>query len=228
MNTEQCMKLMEALEVGCQSQEVFWECISELWALRPEARAEQPALPALKAKKAKKVKGPPAEGAVAAEPALPPKAPSAWNHLVSQTVTEMRKSGWESWTTVQGVVWPASKWALVKNKKGVESEAWVYDGGEHDGKQPSPALGGMLRASYLKTQSDPAAMAKALAYHAKLAEKRESSAATSDAEGGAKKGGRPKMTEEQKAAAKLKREAKKAEAAALAPIQGLQGGWAEE
>jgi hypothetical protein len=111
------------------------------------------------------------------------------------------------------------------------SEQYVYDGGEHDGKQPSPALGGMVRASALKAQSDPMAKAKAEAYKAKLAEKRSvgsASASPSDAEGVAlKKAGRPKMTDEQKAAAKAKRDAKKA-AEAVPSVAGLQGGWAEE
>ena len=160
-----------------------------------------------KAKKGKK--------AEAAEALKPSKAPSAWNQLVAQTVAEMRQSGWESWTDLKGVAWPASKRALVKDKSGALSEAWVYDGGDHDGKPPSPSLGGMVRASCLKAQSDPEAMAKAMAYHAKLAERRESSSASvsgaSTAE--APKKGRAKLTEEQKAAAAAKRAAKKAEAA---------------
>ena len=174
-------------------------------------------------KKAKKAEA--AEGG--SEEGKPAKEPSAWNILVSQTVAEMKQSGWESWTTVEGVVWPGSRVGPVKDKKGAETgaEQFVYDGGEHDGKPPSPALGGMVRASYLKAQSDPAHAAKAAAYRAKLAEKRSNASTGSgtkeepvaDApEAGKKAGGRPKMTEEQKAAAKAKREAKKAaEAAAV-------------
>jgi hypothetical protein len=83
----------------------------------------------------------------------------------------------------------------------------------------------MVRASFLKAQSDPAAAEKARAYHAKLAEKRSASASTgsgereepvADAEGAPvakKSAGRPRMTDEQKAAAKVK---KAAEAAAKA------------
>ena len=153
------------------------------------------------------------------------KAPSAWNTLVASTVAEMKQSGWESWTDLKGVSWPASRRGMVKDKSGAEREAFVFEGGEHDGKEPSPALGGMVRASFLKAQSDPAAAEKARAYHAKLAEKRSASASTgsgereepvADAEGApvAKKSGRPKMTDEQKAAAKVKREAKKAAEAA--------------
>jgi hypothetical protein len=146
------------------------------------------------------------------------KEPNAWNILVTQTVAEMKQSGWTTWTTVEGVLWHGSRLAAVKDKKGAESEQYVYDGGEHDGKQPSPSLGGMVRASYLKQQNDPVAKAKAAAYRAKLAEKRSSGSTGSaareepvaDAPEAGKKGGRPKMTEEQKAAAKVKRDAKKA------------------
>ena len=155
------------------------------------------------------------------------KEPTAWNVLVTQTVAEMKQSGWESWTDLKGTVWPGSRMGPVKDKKGAETgaEQYVYDGGEHDGKPPSPALGGMVRASYLKAQTDPEAKAKAEKYHAKLAEKRSNASTGSgareepvaDAPEAGKKGGRPKMTEEQKAAAKLKREAKKAAEAAPAP-----------
>jgi hypothetical protein len=121
----------------------------------------------------------------------------------------------------------------VKDKKGVESEQFVYDGGDHDGKQPSPALGGMVRASYLKGLTDPEAKAKAEAYHAKLAEKRSTSGSVTSgaaeaepvADGEApakKKGGRPKMTDEQKAAAKAKKEAKKAAEAAAATTEEVE------
>jgi hypothetical protein len=178
-----------------------------------QSAAEQPVKPA-KAPKAPKAKKEAAEGGSDAAP----RAPSAWNLFVSQTVAEMKQSGWESWTDLKGVVWPGSKRMEVKG-----SEQYVYDGGEHDGKQPSPALGGMVRASVLKAQNDPVAKAKAKGYHAKLAEKRSNASTGSGAreepvadalEAGAKKGGRPKMTEEQKAAAKAKRDAKKAAAAA--------------
>lgn len=180
--------------------------------------AEQTAKPAKAPKQSKKA---------AAESSGEPKAakePTAWNILVSETVAEMKQSGWESWTDLKGVVWPGSRLGPVKDKKGAETgaEQYVYDGGEHDGKAPSPALGGMVRASYLKAQSDPAHKAKAEAYHAKLAEKRSNASTGSgakeepvaDAPEAGKKGGRPKMTDEQKAAAKLKRDAKKAAEAA--------------
>lgn len=179
-----------------------------------QSMSEQPVKPAKapKAPKATKAKKEAAEG----DSDAAPRTPSAWNILVSQTVAEMKQSGWEGWTDLKGVAWPGSKQMEVK---GVEQ--YVYDGGDHDGKQPSPALGGMVRASYLKAQTDPVAKAKAEAYHAKLAEKRSNASTGSGAkeepvadapEAGAKKGGRPKMTEEQKAAAKVKRDAKKAAA----------------
>ena len=275
MNSEQCVKMLEALESGCQSEAVFWAALvrfvensspseseqlheaqlrvagmagaeAELAAERRQSAAEQPAL---KPKKVKAAVG--GGGAAAAEAPKEHRPPSSWNLLVSQTVSEMKQRGWESWTTVEGVVWPGSKWGPVKDKTGAVSEQFVYASGEHEGKAPSPALGGMLRASYLKTQSDPAHAAKAAAHRAarvaQLAEKRSvgsasASAAASDAEDEvvAKKARAKKMadmTEEEKAAAKAKRAANKAERAAkkaaeaeavVAPIEGLQGEWAEE
>ena len=105
----------------------------------------------------------------------------------------------------------------------------MYDGGEKtDGKTPSPALGGMVRASYLKAQTDPAALAKAQAYHAKLDEKRSAaSASVGDGEKEApvadavqpKKAGRKPMTAEQKAEAAAKRAAAKALSAAEKPAE---------
>ena len=219
--------MLEALESGCQSEAVFWAALvrfvggdlvaaAAVAAEQIQSITEQPAL---------KLK---------AEAPTGPRPPSAWNLLVTQTVSEMKQRGWQSWTTVEGVVWPGSKWAAVKDKKGVVSEQFVYASGEHEGKQPSPALGGMLRASYLKTQSDPAHAAKAATHRAArvahLAEKRSAgsaSASSSDAEGEVAKKRAP-MTEEQKAAAKTKRAAKKAAKMEVAPIKGLLGGWAEE
>ena len=100
------------------------------------------------------------------------KAPSAWNVLVAETVADMKQNGWQSWTDLKEVVWPGSRSATVKDKSGSERSAFVFDGGSQDGKEPSPALGGMVRASYLKAQTDPEAAAKARKYHEKLAEKR--------------------------------------------------------
>jgi hypothetical protein len=199
-------------EVAEKGLGLLTEELEELKQSMAELKAELARLKAAPAKKAKKAAAEPAEAL------KPSKAPSAWNQLVAQTVAEMRESGWQSWTDLKGVVWPASKRALVKDKSGALSEAWVYDGGEHDGKPPSPALGGMVRASCLKAQSDPEVMAKALAYHAKLAEKRQSSSSSASVSGASAaeppKKVRAKMTEEQKAAAAAKRAAKKAGAEA--------------
>ena len=192
------------------------QSVAELRQSVAELKAAPAPATAVKAKKPKKA--PSAEGE-----AKPPKAPSDWNRLYLQTVADMKENGWESWTDLNGKLWPPSKAekATVKDKKtGAESESYVFDGGEEDGKPPSPSLGGMVRASYLRSLTDPKAKAKAEAYHAKLAEKRSNSsvgsAAPEEPEGEVKKGGRPEMTEEQKAAAKVKREAKKAAAAAAA------------
>ena len=188
----------------------------------------QSALPS-SAKKGKKSKKASAKGeAEVAEGAAEPSAkkePTAWNILVAETVTQMKAEGWPAWTDLKGVAWPASRRGTVKDKSGAERETFVFDGNAEgegavatDGKEVSPALGGMVRASFLKAQSDPEAAAKARKYHAKLAEKRSTGSAEKEApvaDGeeapAAKKGsGRPKMTEEQKAAAKVKRDAKKA------------------
>jgi hypothetical protein len=134
------------------------------------------------------------------------RAPSAWNVLVQSTVADMKHNGWESWTDLKGTVWPASRRGPIKDKSGVQSEGFVYDGGENDGKSPSPALGGMVRASYLKSQSDP----EAAAHKASATPSEPSATASATAE--PKKAGRPKMTPEQKAEAAAKRAAAKASA----------------
>jgi hypothetical protein len=148
-----------------------------------------------------------------------PKPPSAWNVLVAQTVTDMKQNGWASWTDLKGNVWPASRSGVVKDKSGADFATFVYDGGANDGKMPSPALGGMVRASYLKAQTDPVAMATAKKYHEKLAEKRSasgSSVGTAEKEAPvadepkAEKKVRKPQSEETKAAAAAKRAATKA------------------
>ena len=153
--------------------------------------------------RAKKTKEPKPEGAEAE-----PKKTNDWTAFVSQTVAEMKESGWEAFQSADGIEWPASR---------REGEQYVYDGGEHDGKAPSHSKGGMVRASYLRNQNNPEAEAKSKAYRAGLAEKRSTgSVASAQPEGEpTSKKGRPKMTEEQKAAAKVKRDAKKAAAQAV-------------
>jgi len=185
-----------------------------------------------------------------------PRAPTAWNVLVQSTVADMRQNGWESWTDAKGTVWPASRRGPIKDKSGGQSEGFVYDGGENDGKSPSPALGGMLRASYIKSQSEPAPSAKAVEpsadkpkkagrppmtaeQKAEAAAKRAAAKAESGSESAAeqpKKAGRPPMTAEQKAAAAAKRAEKKAakaakdsasEAESVHTCSGVPDGWAE-
>jgi hypothetical protein len=198
-----------------------------LEARAAELSAEKPAKGKKPSAKAEAKKAAKAEAE--AEGSAEPRAPSAWNLLVAQTVADMKQSGWESWTDLKGTVWPASRRGPIKTAGGSESEGFVYDGGEKtDGKAPSPALGGMVRASYLKAQTDPAALAKAQAYHAKLDEKRSAaSASVGEGEKEApvadaaavqpKKAGRKPMTDEQKAEAAAKRAAKKAQETVAEP-----------
>ena len=231
MNSEQCVMMMTAMKSACQSEAEFFSALTQMFSAAPVPTASSDAEESVKPKKSKK-----AEKASDVAP-KEKKAPSPWNLFVTHTVSEMKQSGWESWTDAKGTVWPASLSAMVKDKKGVESEQFVYSYGEHEGKQPSPALGGMARASYLKVKSG----AELIDLVNKLAEKRSAAASVASAEGSdaeaapvaVKKSGRPPMTEEQKAAAKLKRAIKKAaeaEAAASAPPASsvpLRGEWAE-
>jgi len=203
-------------------------------AALPQAAAAVPQAPAAMSEAAIALP----EVPVALPAPLPPSAkepkekgpPSAWNQLVTATVAEMKQSGWESWTDLKGQVWPASRQSMVKDKSGAEREAHVYDGGEHNGKEPSPALGGMVRASYLKAQSEGTVAEKTRKNAEALVKAEPADAETEpdEASAAAKKGGRPKMTPEQKAAAKAKREAKKASAAEPIDLtSGLPEGWAE-
>lgn len=173
------------------------------------------AKPSAKSKKASASAAAPDSASATSEP----KAPSAWNVLVAQTVSDMKQNGWSSWTDLKGNVWPASRSGVVKDKSGADFATFVYDGGANDGKMPSPALGGMVRASYLKAQTDPVAMATAKKYHEKLAEKRSasgSSVGTAEKEAPvadepkAEKKVRKPQSEETKAAAAAKRAATKA------------------
>jgi hypothetical protein len=59
----------------------------------------------------------------------------------------------------------------------MDGENYVYDGGEHDGKPPTQARGGMVRASYLKSLSDPAAKAKAEAHRVRRSQEIQKRAA---------------------------------------------------
>jgi hypothetical protein len=176
-----------------------------------------PSAPSAPAKKPRAKKAP--------EPSGEKKAPSDWDVLLANTIEDMKASGWPEWTDADGVLWPASRLDTVTDKKGNSTEAYVFDGGEHDGKPVSRALGGMKRASFLKAQTDPAAAEKAKAYRAKLAEKRAASSTGSaekkepvaDDEAVAEKPKRKPQSEETKKAAAEKRAATKAKKAAEAP-----------
>jgi len=160
----------------------------------------------------------------APEPSGEKKAPSDWDVLLANTIEDMKASGWPEWTDADGVLWPASRLDTVTDKKGNSTETYVFDGGDHDGKPVSRALGGMKRASFLKAQTDPAAAEKAKAYRAKLAEKRAASSTGSaekkepvaDDEAVAEKPKRKPQSEETKKAAAEKRAATKAKKAAEA------------
>jgi len=154
--------------------------------------------------------------------------PSAWNIFLKETVDDMKANGWPAWTGLDGVNYGAAEKATLKDKSGAEREAWVYSDGPFKGKEVTPAQGGMTRASFLKAESDPAAKAKALAWQAKLAEKKAASAGSSTAASGdeaesAEKKPRKPQSEETKAAAALKRAANKA-AKAAAPPAAVGGG----
>lgn len=133
----------------------------------------------------------------------------AWNALVEKTVEEMRTGGWESWTDLHDKVWAASVKTTITEKDGTTREAFVF---EDTKKEPSLREGGLARASWLKVKDDPEALAAAKAKKAaEAAKKAEKAAAESDsgsATGSKGKGGRKKMTDEEKAAAKAEREEK--------------------
>jgi hypothetical protein len=204
MDTKSITAILSNLK-SLVGEEAFNQSIA---ALPKGASALPAALP-----KAKKPKAEPS--AAATEPSAAPKAPSAWNLLVTQTVAEMKQGGWPSWTDAKtGTIWPASRPMVVTDKKGQKVSDFVYDGGEHDGKAPSPALGGMVRASFIKGPSKASAAGSVPSGTASVASDEPK-----------KKGGRPKMTEAQKAAAAEKRAAKKA-AASIDHAAGLSGGWA--
>ena len=210
--TQSTQKSLVAVEQKVMALE---QSMAEMRQSMAELKAERAMAPP---KAPKKQRAPKAESGVPKEK----KPLSEWNLFIISTVAEMHQSGWESFTSAEGVAWPGSRLGVVKNKKGEESEQYVYDGGDHDGKPPSHRLGGMVRASYLKTQSNPDHKAKALAYRAELSDKRSVGSGSASASGldaeAPKKKGRGKMTDEQKAAAKVKREAKKAAAAAPAVL----------
>jgi hypothetical protein len=193
---------LRKMKNSAEDEAEFWTAYDMMSTSRPEPEPEGQTERQAESKPVPKSKGkskkePKPEG-------TEPKKPNAWAAFVGQTVAEMKQSGWESFQSGDGTVWPASR---------REAEQYVYDGGEHDGKPPSHARGGMVRASYLRAQQNPEA-------EAKRKQKRSDPPAMvggggstrSDAESGSvepKKAGRPKMTEEQKAAAAAARAEKR-------------------
>jgi hypothetical protein len=170
-----------------------------------------------------------------------------WNALIASTMAEMKQNGWPTWTDVKtGAIWPSSRSATINGRS-----AFVYDGGEHDGKESTRPLGGMSRASYIKSQTvvvkaeQVAPSAKKagrpkMTEEQKAAKKAEQKAAkkaepvtvaVAVAEQPVKKAGRPKMTAEQKAAAAAKRATTKAKAESdtesIHTCSDLPGEWAE-
>ena len=190
---------LRKMKNSAEDEAEFWTAYDMMSTSRPEPEGQaepRPEPPKSKGKIKSKQKP---DGAEAE-----PKKPNAWATFVSQTVAEMKQSGWESFQSGDGTVWPASR---------REGEQYVYDGGEHDGKTASHARGGMVYASYLRNQQNPEAGAKSKAYRASLAEKQKPSPAMVGGGGGSaeepKKAGRPKMTEEQKAVAAAARAGKR-------------------
>lgn len=221
MNTQTVATIIANLQ-SLVGEKAFAEALASASISAPSS-----AMPIVAAKK-------PSKKAAAAEQSEEKvaRAPSAWNAHVSQSISEMRTNGWDSWTDKKGEFWPASRAEVVFDSKGKKISDFVYDGGAHDGKPPSPALGGMAYASHMKAihspSSDAASVASggASAEAPKKAKKAKKAVDTSDAasvagsiasggasgsEAAAKKKGRPKMTEEQKAEAATKRAAKKAQ-----------------
>ncbi len=208
-NTQDISAKMAALEQRLSALESREEAhFAEVSQSIAELKAERPAKTTrVKAKKSKEPKPEGEEAEAKAEAEAEPKKPNAWAVFVSQTVAEMKQSGWDAFQSAEGVAWPASR---------REGEEYVYDGGEHDGKAPTHSRGGMVRASYLRNQNNPEAEAKSKAYRARLAEKRSTGSVGSAQPEGEPipKKGRPKKTEEEKAASKAKKAAEKAAAKA--------------
>ena len=227
MNTQTVATIIANLQ-SLVGEKAFAEALASASASASAHASAMPIVPAKKPSK-KAAAGEQSEEKVA-------RAPSAWNAHVSLSISEMRSSGWEAWTDKKGEFWPSARALVVLDSKGQKISDFVYDGGVHDGKPPSPALGGMAYASYLKALHSPlsdtasvasgGASGSAYAEAPKKVKKAKKVAETSDAasvagsvasggasdtsEAAAKKKGRPKMTEEQKAEAAAKRAAKKA------------------
>ena len=103
--------------------------------------------------KAKSVKEPKAEPKPAAEPKEKSAAQSGWAELLASTVSDMRQNGWPAWVSLTD----DTAFAASELKDGKH----VFSAGPLAGKEASPAVGGMARASFLKLEADPVAAAKA-------------------------------------------------------------------
>jgi len=122
-----------------------------------------------------------------AEPKAEPKekstAQSGWAELLASTVADMRQNGWPAWTSLtDDSVFPASELKAGKH---------VFSAGPLAGKEASPAVGGMARASFLKLEADPVAAAKARESRvkrlAKVAENASSKKSSKSSTGSAEK-----------------------------------------
>jgi len=127
----------------------------ELRVAALELQLSQKAVKAVKSVKAE----PAAPKAEPAEPKEKSTAQSGWAELLASTVTDMRQNGWPTWTSLtDDTVFAASE---------LKSGKHVFSAGPLAGKEASPAVGGMARASFLKLEADPVAAAKARESRAK-------------------------------------------------------------
>ena len=142
---------------------------------------------ALQQSKPKAVKSVKAEAAAPkAEPVEPKEkstAQSGWAELLASTVADMRQKGWPAWTSLtDDTVFAASE---------LKSGKHVFSAGPLAGKEASPAVGGMARASFLKLEADPVAAAKARESRvkrlAKVAENASSKKSSKSSTGSAEK-----------------------------------------
>ena len=142
---------------------------------------------ALQQSKPKAVKSVKAEAAAPkAEPVEPKEkstAQSGWAELLASTVADMRQNGWPAWTSLtDDTVFAASE---------LKSGKHVFSAGPLAGKEASPAVGGMARASFLKLEADPVAAAKARESRvkrlAKVAENASSKKSSKSSTGSAEK-----------------------------------------
>jgi hypothetical protein len=181
--------------------------------------------------KAQSVKAEPKPAAEPKEPKEKSSAQSGWAELLASTVADMRQNGWPAWTSLTD----DTAFAASELKEGKH----VFSAGPLAGKEASPAVGGMARASFLKLEADPVAAAKARESRAKRIAKvaenasKKSGSSTGSAEKAEPVADAPAVAEKPKrvlspehkakmlAAAAAAREAKKAakaEAAPAAPV----------